>query len=97
MMETTVELVYRLARFVVRTRVVNCDATKRVHHVLRVVPGLASIRGFAACHVLHLVSAFHAICAVRKPFRAGTNALAFAAKLVLKVTVKHVGAKMTLE
>jgi hypothetical protein len=77
-------------RFAVRTLVVPCDAMNHVHHVLRAVPGLASIEVLAACRVLHLVSASRAIGAALKVFPAGTNVQASVVKHVMKTTVTRV-------
>ncbi len=84
-------------RFAVPILVVPCDVTKHVHHVLRAVAGLVSIKGLAACHVLHPVFASLATGAALKSFPVGTNVLAFAVKHVLKTTVTHVGPKMRPE
>ena len=57
----------------IMTLIVPCLVVNYVHHVLRVVPGLASIKALVSCHVLHLVFDFHVIDAASKPFPASIN------------------------
>lgn len=73
-----------------RILVAPYDAMNHVHHVLRAVPGLVSIKALAACRVLHLVSASLAIGAAPRTFPVGTNAQASVVKYVIKTTVTHV-------
>jgi len=77
-------------RFAVRTLAAPCDAMNHVRRASKGVPGLASIKVLAACRVLRLVSASHAIGAALKTFPVGTNVQASVAKYVTKTTVTHV-------
>lgn len=70
---------------------------KHAHHVLRAVPGLASIKAHVACPALHLASGSHVICVALRFYPAAINVLVSVGKHVLKATVISVAAKMTLE
>ncbi len=76
-----------------RTLVVPCLVVNYVRHVLRVVPGLASIKALVSCHVLHLVFDFHVIDAASKPFPAGINVQVSVVKNFIETTVTHVVAE----
>jgi hypothetical protein len=77
-------------RFAVRILIAPCDAMSHVRRALRAVPGLASIEVLAACRVLRLVSASHAISAALKAFYVGTNVQVFVVKHVMKTIVRYV-------
>jgi hypothetical protein len=68
-----------------------------VHHASKSALGLASIKELAICHALHLVAASPAIIAAPRSYLADTNAREFAAKHVLKTTVRRVPTEQTLE
>jgi hypothetical protein len=84
-------------RFAVHTLVAPYIAMSHVHHVLRAVPGLVSIKALAACLVLQFVCASLATDAALRAFPAGTNAQASAVKYVMKTTVTHVPVETTPE
>ncbi len=66
-------------------------------HVLRAVPGLASIKEPALYHALHLASIFYAISAALKVSLVVTNVLGFVAKCALKAIATSVLVKMMIE
>ena len=66
-------------------------------HVLRAVPGLASIKEPAPCRALHLASVFHATSAALKISLVVTNVLGFVVKCALKAIATSVPVKMMLE
>jgi hypothetical protein len=84
-------------RFVVPTLDVHCDATNLVHHVSRVVLGRASTGGVAACRVLLLVAAFHAINAAPERFLADISARGSVARCALKSIATCAPTNKTLE
>ena len=73
------------------------DVMKVVHHALKSAPGLASIGGIVLCHALPPVFACRAISGAPRPFLADINALVYVAKNALKLTVRFVDPKATLE
>lgn len=71
-------------RFVVPTLNVHCNATNLVHYVSKVVLGCASTGGVAACRVLLLVAAFHAINTAPERFLADISARGSVARCAVK-------------
>lgn len=83
-----------LKRFAARIPIATCGALSRVHHVLRAVPGLASIKALVGCRVRPLVSASRATYAALGASHAVTSALPFVANHVRQNTVIRVAQEL---